>query len=128
MASLGSRIAEARKYIKITQKELARRLGVVKSTISGYESGSRRPDADMLLKIAHELDVSVDHLLGNDRVWIDTLPPDLQKFAADPNNTLLLRMAKDVKETGILPETMMQLARALVADAKERIDRKRTKP
>ena len=58
-----------RAYVKIDldqdgQEELAIRLNVVRQTVSKWESGRSVPDADILLKIADVLDVSLSDLLG----------------------------------------------------------------
>jgi len=58
----GSRIAAARKRAKMTQKELAARLGTTQSEVSRIES---RPDATtvkMLRRLARALDVDVHSL------------------------------------------------------------------
>lgn len=57
------RIKEARKMAKMTQKELAARLGVSISTLSEYESGKYDPRSDTLCEIADICGVSVDFLL-----------------------------------------------------------------
>ncbi len=49
-----------------TQKELASRLGVSPSIISGYETGERTPSAEILLKLSGLLHCSTDYLLGID--------------------------------------------------------------
>lgn len=48
----------------MTQKELARRLGVSASTVGMYEQGRRAPDSRTLARIAAVLDCSTDELLG----------------------------------------------------------------
>lgn len=53
----------ALKAKKMTQRELGRRIGCGESTISQYVNGKRSPDYETLLKIAEELDCSVDYLL-----------------------------------------------------------------
>ena len=53
-----------RKQKGLTQEELAIRLNVVRQTVSKWESGRSVPDADILLKIADVLDVSISDLLG----------------------------------------------------------------
>lgn len=53
-----------RKNRGITQEELASRLKVVRQTVSKWEKGLSVPDAEMLVKISEELDVSVSELLG----------------------------------------------------------------
>ena len=53
-----------RENSKISQAVLAKELGVAQGTVGNWESGSRTPDLDMLVKIAKYFDVTVDHLLG----------------------------------------------------------------
>ena len=53
-----------RKEKGLTQEELAIRLNVVRQTVSKWESGRSVPDADILMKIADVLDVSISDLLG----------------------------------------------------------------
>lgn len=48
----------------ITQKELADRLHVSRSTIAGYESLGKEPDGEKLCALADFFGVSVDYLLG----------------------------------------------------------------
>ena len=51
-----------------TQEELANRLHVTRQTISKWEKGYSVPDADLLSKLADELDVSVSNLLGKEEI------------------------------------------------------------
>lgn len=48
----------------ITQKELADRLHISRSTIAGYESLGKEPDGEKLCAMADFFGVSVDYLLG----------------------------------------------------------------
>lgn len=48
----------------ITQKELADRLHISRSTIAGYESLGKEPDGEKLCALADFFEVSVDYLLG----------------------------------------------------------------
>ena len=50
-----SQIIEARKSMKMTQEELAKRAGTRKSNISRLESGSYNPSLDFLIEIAKSL-------------------------------------------------------------------------
>ncbi|MDQ6418704.1 helix-turn-helix transcriptional regulator [Paenibacillus sp. LHD-117] len=61
---IGNRMRELRKNKKLSQEELGEKLGVGKTTISQYESETRKPDSDMLLRISKFFEVSVDFLLG----------------------------------------------------------------
>lgn len=47
-----------------TQEQFAEIIGVSNGTVSGYERNYREPDFDTLIKIAHQLNVSIDYLLG----------------------------------------------------------------
>lgn len=50
----------------LSQKDIAERIGVAKSTYSLYESGNREPNVQNIKKIADVLSVSADELLGID--------------------------------------------------------------
>lgn len=56
----------ARERKGFSQKEMAERIGVAKSTYSLYESGNREPNVQTIKKIADTLNVSADELLGID--------------------------------------------------------------
>ena len=49
----------------LSQEELAVKLNVVRQTISKWEQGSSVPDSEMLMRIAAELDTTVNVLLGD---------------------------------------------------------------
>ena len=53
---------ERRKKLKMTQAELAEKLGVRQSTISQWESGISVPRADKLPQLARLLGCSIDEL------------------------------------------------------------------
>ena len=55
-----------RKDRVLSQEQLAVRLNVVRQTISKWEKGLSVPDAEMTIKIAEVLDVTVSELLGKD--------------------------------------------------------------
>ena len=48
----------------LSQEELAVKLNVVRQTISKWEKGLSIPDSEMLIRIADQLDTSVNVLLG----------------------------------------------------------------
>ena len=57
------RIAELRTELKLSQTELAKKIGVSQQTISKYEQGIREPDIATLIRLAKIFNVSVDYLL-----------------------------------------------------------------
>ena len=58
------RLRLCRKQKGMSLKQLADVFGMSHSTLSKYESGTRRPDPDMLIKLAEYFNVSTDYLLG----------------------------------------------------------------
>ncbi len=53
-----------RKAKGLSQEELAARLHVVRQTVSKWEKGRSVPDADLLVRLAEELDTTAAALLG----------------------------------------------------------------
>lgn len=60
--SLGKFIVRRRKFMGLTQEELARRIGVSKSAIAKWEIDGGLPDRDNLRILAEVINVSVDEL------------------------------------------------------------------
>ncbi len=60
----GDRLYNALAKRQMTQRELAKQIGVTEVTISRYISNRRMPHAAMIVKIAEALGMSADTLLG----------------------------------------------------------------
>lgn len=60
LEDIGTRLREERERVSISQRELARRLGLSASLISQIESGQSKPSVSTLYAIVTELGVSVD--------------------------------------------------------------------
>lgn len=58
------RLKRARKLMKLTQEQLAKKLYVSKSTEQRWEEAIRVPNKEMIERISMTLDVDVDYLLG----------------------------------------------------------------
>lgn len=61
---LTSRLYELRTRANKTQGEIAKEIGVARTTYACYESGQNEPDLKTLLKIAELYKVSLDYLAG----------------------------------------------------------------
>lgn len=48
----------------LSQKQVADKLGVSPSIVSGYETGERTPSTEILLSISYLYNCSIDYLLG----------------------------------------------------------------
>lgn len=75
--NIGERIAQLRKSKSMSQFQLAKTLNIATSTLGMYETNRRKPNMEMLEKLADFFGVSIDYLLG--RETIDKSDIDLDK-------------------------------------------------
>ncbi len=69
MIVMGERVKELRNKSRYTQTDLAKLLGVTKSTVAAYENDSRLPSYDVLVRMSRVFKVTTDYLiLGNEGV------------------------------------------------------------
>ena len=61
---MGEKLKSLRIEKNLTQKQVADRIGLAISAVSSYESGTRYPSYDVLVKLARIFHVSTDYLLG----------------------------------------------------------------
>ncbi len=64
MVDMGDKLRSLRMEKKLTQKQVAERIGLAISAVSSYESNNRYPSYEVLLKLARIFHVSTDYLLG----------------------------------------------------------------
>lgn len=64
LVNMGTKLKSLRIEKRLTQKQVADRIGLAISAVSSYESGSRYPSYDVLVRLAHIFHVSTDYLLG----------------------------------------------------------------
>lgn len=60
----GRRMKDRRKILGISRKDFAKQIGVTYSTLSMYERGEKRINDYLKIKIAKELNLSLDYLMG----------------------------------------------------------------
>lgn len=68
MPKLSDRIKELRKSDDMTQEQFGQRFGVVKSTVSLYESGKSTPNDELQKKICEYFNISLDYLHGRTNI------------------------------------------------------------
>lgn len=78
-----NKLAELRRRMKLSQREVAEALNISQSALSQYERGGRSIDDAMLKKLCAYFDVSADELLG---LQMSPLP---QKSLPEDANELL---------------------------------------
>ena len=64
---LGRKIADARRHARLTQNDLAARVGVTAQAVSKWEQGRSCPDIAILDEIADALGISLIELLGMEK-------------------------------------------------------------
>ena len=93
------RLVALRKAAKLSQYELANRLGFSRGKLANYEQGTREPDFETLKMLANFFNVSTDYLLGRTDVKYQFNPEheynDFDEFKNDP--ILLDFLQKDLK-------------------------------
>ena len=83
------RIKTLRNELKWSQETLAKKCSIGRSSLANYEQGIRRPDYDVVEKIACALNVTPQFLLGwedeNGNVYQDTFndPNYINSFVSD---------------------------------------------
>ena len=75
--TLGDRIRLARARLRISQAELARRIGISTTSMNAIESGQTDPRASRIKAMADVLHVSADYLLGRKEHGSDPRPAAL---------------------------------------------------
>ena len=74
MIPLGEIVRDLRNKRKLSQAQLAKKIGVNSSTIALYETGERFPSLSALIALSRALGVSTDYLLGvskDEAVFLD---------------------------------------------------------
>lgn len=79
MQKFSANLRKFRKQKKLTQEELASRIGVIRATYWAYEKGTIMPPYDKLEQIADIFDVSIDELMGRETDNSD-ISSDLSKL------------------------------------------------
>lgn len=65
---IGKFITECRKTKKLTQEQLAEKLGVTSKSISRWENGNTMPDYALLKDLCNELDINVNEFLSGEKI------------------------------------------------------------
>ena len=85
---IGKFIASCRKKQKLTQEQLAEKLGITYKAVSKWETGKGLPDASIMMDLCNILEISVNELLNGELISIENKKEKQEK--------LLLEMAKEL--------------------------------
>jgi transcriptional regulator with XRE-family HTH domain/DNA-directed RNA polymerase subunit RPC12/RpoP len=87
---IGRFIAESRKKVKLTQIQLAEKLGITDKAISKWETGKSMPDTAIMLQLCDILEISVNELLSGEKISMEN--------TNQKNEQLLLDMSKELEK------------------------------
>ncbi|MDR9866839.1 helix-turn-helix transcriptional regulator [Lactococcus cremoris] len=96
---VGSKIKDYRKSFSLSQEELAKKIGVGKTTISNYEVGIRSPKKPQLIKLSEVFDVAIDDFFpqtDSTRINVSSTLSEINKISSqleEPRQKVVLETA-----------------------------------
>lgn len=87
---LGEKIISERKKCKLSQEDLAEKLGITRQTISNWELNETSPDLKQASKLCDIFNISLDELTGKE----NTILTKLDK--TESNSKLIIKLVKTV--------------------------------
>ncbi len=78
------RLRELREDKNLLQKDVAAALGIPVQTYVEYENGTRKPDSDILIRMANFFGCSIDTLVGRAEPAKTTSPPREPRYEVNP--------------------------------------------
>jgi len=76
---IGKFILECRKEKKLTQTELAEKLGVTDKSVSNWENGRNMPDLSLFKPLCEILDISINDLISGEKISKDKYQEKLEE-------------------------------------------------
>lgn len=101
---IGKFIASERKNKKMTQADLAEKLGVTEKSISNLENGRNMPDLSLFKPICSELDITINDLLSGEKIKKEKYQ---EKFEENIVNTIYYSTKKFNKYNKIISLTLI---------------------
>ena len=111
MDVVGARIKGLRESIRLSQKELAEKLGISQSAVNRYENNQSEASYKTLLSYAEYFDVSLDYIYGRTDQPQGKLYDFKPKFEEDENLRDFIEMCFDPNTpmSGKLKEMLLQM-------------------
>jgi transcriptional regulator with XRE-family HTH domain len=96
MGPYSHRIRAARQQKRLTQQQLADKLGVSRVSVTQWEIGTTKPSTDNLYRIADALDVDMSWLLTGDGAL-----PNGMESTEGYSRQVLINVARELSENGV---------------------------
>ena len=107
----GETIRNARKALGLTQRQLSQQLGVSNTSVSNWEKGLSRPDADMIQKLCAAL-----HLQANDFYGTNEAPAETSRRPVSDEDIKFALFGGD----GVITDAMYDEVKRFAAFLKQR--------
>lgn len=94
----GMRLKELREAKRLSQSDVAQRLNVTRSTVSGYECNTITPSLEQLVNLAVLYNASLDYMMGMENrfhLYLDDLSESQQQTVLDVVDRLKQEFLKD---------------------------------
>lgn len=116
--AFNDRLKMAREDKELSQIDLATQIGVAKNTYSQYESGDRKPNYEILKKLADVLEVSIDYLLekSDSKLTVE----QLEKWEAKYNNDKQLNEEIEFLESTSKLRSVARLEKSKISDEEDK--------
>ena len=99
MEYFGDKLRALRMEKKLTQNDLAARLGIVGASVSSYEKSKQYPSVEVLIQLCQIFDVSADYLIGlSDDKNFNT------STLTDEQLQIVLRLINEFEQFNVLKE------------------------
>lgn len=98
--TLGDKITQLREEAKLTQEELADKIGITRAALSHYEKNRREPDYETLKKFADFFNVSTDWLLGRS---------PFPKEELEKRGITKIDLTEEAEKRGLTPEEVIEI-------------------
>ena len=102
---ISEKIKDFRLYFKLTQKELAQKIGSTAKNIWAYENNVATPPIDVLINLSNFFRCSIDYLIGREDDFgnITIVSPTASTLSEKEKELLEIfkRMPKESKETAL---------------------------
>lgn len=102
MTFFTDKLKALRKEKKLTQKELAEKIGIKQNSYSDWETGKNEPNLENIVKLSKILDTTTDELLGRKVNFGDRLIFDISKYDLSNLKNFSEQEIYDLKATMVL--------------------------
>ena len=109
MDTIGTRITGRRKELKMTQEDLAVKLGVSAQAVSKWENDASCPDISLLPKLVKVLEITTDELLTGKTSQVHVVPEEKRKSLGELTMRVYVCTGDGTKVKLNLPMTLVKL-------------------